>query len=91
MEHNKKINRAGGISIPASLRREYGIEAGEKVNIIVDDQGVIRITRIEGACVFCSADQDLKLHFGRYICKNCREVVVILNEGGQSNESSGKG
>lgn len=48
MEHNKKINRSGAVSLPAALRREYGIEAGEKVNINVNAEGVIEIKRIEG-------------------------------------------
>ena len=75
MEHNKKINRAGGISIPAPIRREYGIEAGEKVNISVNDQGVIELKRIEGACVFCQSNEDLKFYRGRYICGKCQEVI----------------
>lgn len=75
MEHNKKINRSGAISLPAALRREYGIESGEKVNINVNAEGVIEIKRIEGACVFCHSDQGLKKHEGRYICDKCLAVL----------------
>lgn len=75
MEHNKKIGRSGGVSIPAALRREYGIEPGEKVNIDVDGQGVIRIKRIEGACVFCRGDAELKLYSGRYVCSACLQAL----------------
>lgn len=75
MEHNKKINRAGGIALPASLRREYGIETGEKVNINVNTQGIIEIKRIQGSCVFCHSDEDLKLYEGRYICSKCQKAI----------------
>lgn len=75
MEHNKKISRAGAVSIPASLRRVYGIEAGEKVNINVNAQGVIELKRIEGSCIFCQTNEDLKLYQGRYICGKCQDVI----------------
>ena len=75
MEFNKKINGGGAVSIPASLRREYGIEKGERVNINVNAQGVIEIKRVVGACVFCHSDQDLKLHEGRYVCAKCLQVL----------------
>lgn len=78
MEHNKKITRAGGIAIPASMRREYGIEAGEKVNVSVNDQGVIEVKRIEGACLFCQANENLKQHQGRYLCDKCLAVLREL-------------
>ena len=75
MEHNKKVNRAGGVSIPASLRREYGIEPGEKVNVSVNDQGVIELKRIEGACIFCQANENLKQYKGRYVCNECQDAI----------------
>ena len=78
MEHNKKISRAGTVSLPASLRREYGIEPGEKVNISVNAKGVIEITRIEGACVFCRNNDDLANNAGRYICAACLQEVRRL-------------
>ena len=78
MEHNKKISRAGTVSRPASLRREYGIEPGEKVNISVNAKGVIEVTRIEGACVFCRNNDDLVNYAGRYICAACLQEVRRL-------------
>ncbi len=75
MEHNKKINRAGGVAIPASLRRDYGIETGERINISVNDQGVIELKRIEGTCVFCKATENLQQYQGRYICQDCKNKI----------------
>ena len=75
MEHNKKINGTGAVSLPASLRREYGIEKGEKVNVSVNAKGVIEIKRIIGSCVFCHADEFLKQHEGRFICTTCLQAI----------------
>lgn len=75
MEHNKKITRAGGVSLPAPLRREYGIEPGEKVNVSVNAAGVIELKRIEGSCLFCHSDEELKLYEGRHICHKCRAAI----------------
>lgn len=75
MENNKKINRSGGITLPASLRRDYGIDAGERVNIQVDSEGVIRIKRIEGSCVFCHSNENLQKYNGRYICGKCLQAI----------------
>lgn len=72
MEHNKKINRAGGISIPVSLRREYGIEAGTKFNVSVSPStGNIILKKIEGLCFFCGESDRLTVYKGRHICEEC--------------------
>ena len=71
MEYNKKISRSGSITLPAALRREYGIEPGEPVNISMSLSGKIVIKRITGACVFCKSETNLKLYNSRYVCSEC--------------------
>lgn len=75
MKLNKKIGRNGTICIPASLRRSYGIEGGERVAVSVNAQGSIVIQRIVGACIFCESDQNVTLYNGRYICGACVEKI----------------
>ena len=75
MDRYKKITRAGGVSIPAEVRRAYGIEGGERVNIAVNAKGVIEIKRIVGSCVFCQSDESLVVYKGRYICKTCQGEI----------------
>ena len=75
MKIYKKIGRNGSISIPASLRRDFGIEGGERVEISVDSKGVFAIKRILGACIFCKSDQGVTVYGGRYICKSCVEQI----------------
>lgn len=71
MINNKKINKSGGVTIPASMRRDYGIEAGDKVSLDVNfKNGDIILHRNEGSCMFCGKE-DVILYKGRYICRDC--------------------
>lgn len=71
MMYNKKMNRAGAISVPAALRRDYGMEAGDKFNISVNNEGSLIMKPIEGNCIFCSSDENIKIFQGRHLCRKC--------------------
>lgn len=72
---NKKINRAGGVTIPSAIRRDYGIEAGDKVVVDVNlKNGDIILHRNDGSCMFCGSE-DVILYKGRYICRACIEAM----------------
>ncbi|WP_432718389.1 AbrB/MazE/SpoVT family DNA-binding domain-containing protein [Pectinatus frisingensis] len=71
MNNNKKINKSGGITIPSSLRRDFGIEAGDKVAVDVNPKnGDIILHRNEGSCMFCGSEEVI-LYKGRYLCRSC--------------------
>jgi len=72
---NKKITRSGSITIPSSIRREYGIQPGEHVTLDIDGYGRIVIGRDHGACIFCGTDKDLVLYRGRYVCRDCANAI----------------
>lgn len=71
MEFNKKMSKSGAVTLPAALRRELGIEQGEKLNITVDTQGTLQLKRIQGQCVFCKADEQVITFASRFVCKSC--------------------
>lgn len=73
---NKKLNRAGSITIPAALRRELGIIPGERFRVTVQDEdGSIILKRLQGECLFCGSDKNLIVHLGRYVCAGCLESM----------------
>lgn len=72
---NKKITRSGSITIPAELRRDYGIQPGEHVSLDIDMSGRIVIGRDNGACIFCGTDKDLVIYRGRYVCRDCANAI----------------
>ena len=76
MLHQKKVSRAGSVTIPAHMRRDLAIEAGEVVDISYTNQGDIVLSRSKGHCLFCKSDQKLVLHTGRFVCKVCIEKLT---------------
>ncbi|MDU5947304.1 MAG: AbrB/MazE/SpoVT family DNA-binding domain-containing protein [Paenibacillus macerans] len=73
-DFNKKIGKNGSITLPAALRREYGLADGERFKIIVDgEDGTILLQRTEGSCLFCGSDKELIVFHGRFVCASCAE------------------
>lgn len=73
-DFNKKISKSGSITLPAALRREYGLTDGERFKIVVDgEDGTILLQRTEGSCLFCRSDKELIVYHGRFVCASCTE------------------
>lgn len=78
MENNKKINKSGSVTIPAHLRRNLGIEAGDRFQIEAQGDGKIVLKRTKGSCIFCKADDELSMYMGRLICRKCLDALKQL-------------
>lgn len=75
-EFNKKISKGGSITLPAALRRDYGLSGGEKFKIFVDgEDGSILLQRTHGQCMFCDSDKELIVFHGRFVCAQCVELM----------------
>ncbi|PZM61740.1 AbrB/MazE/SpoVT family DNA-binding domain-containing protein [Paenibacillus dendritiformis] len=73
-EFNKKISKSGSITLPAALRRDYGLTDGERFKIVVDgEDGSILLQRTEGSCLFCGSGNELIVFNGRFVCATCIE------------------
>lgn len=86
MLNEKKISKSGSITIPSHLRREMGLEAGEKVKIEQDGNGNFFIQRIEGSCIFCGTNEKLAKVRGKFICRSCTEEILASKEEMQKGE-----
>lgn len=75
MEHNKKISKSGSITIPVNLRRDLGIEGGERFRLEVQPSGEILLKRTYGSCIFCKSDEELKAYKGKFICAKCVAMI----------------
>lgn len=71
MQFNKKVSKAGAVTLPAALRRAVGIDSGEKFSINLQEDGSILLKRTQGNCVFCESENNLIAHKGRLICSTC--------------------
>ena len=72
---NKKVSKSGSITLPAAMRRNHGIEGGERFSVSVNDEGSIVLKRIQGECIFCASDNNLIVHGGRFVCSNCLKMM----------------
>jgi transcriptional pleiotropic regulator of transition state genes len=71
-EFNKKISKSGSITLPAAMRREYGLTDCERFKIVVDgEDGSILLQRTEGSCLFCGSGNGLIVFNGRFVCSSC--------------------
>nr|WP_240472961.1 AbrB/MazE/SpoVT family DNA-binding domain-containing protein [Paenibacillus sanguinis] len=84
MKFDKKMNRSGGVTLPSALRREYGLAAGEKFQVSVNQHGDVVLKRTEGQCLFCQADQDLIPYLGRLVCRSCVSSMAV--QAGEDHE-----
>lgn len=75
MQFNKKMSKAGAITLPSALRREIGIEAGEKFAIQLQENGDVLLKRSQGSCIFCKSEMDLAAHKGRFVCRPCSTEI----------------
>lgn len=70
MLNEKKIGKGGQLTIPVHIRRELGLQDGEKVALMMQD-GNILLERITGSCILCGGHEDLINMGGKYLCRQC--------------------
>lgn len=75
MLNEKKVSKSGSITIPSHIRREFGIESGEKVKIDTNNDGDLILKRVVGSCVLCGSNENLIKVNDKYICKACIEKI----------------
>ena len=78
MLNEKKINKSGGITLPAHVRKSLGISEGEKIKIEMQDDGNILLKRIVGSCIICGSNEELIKINDKYVCKECLDAINVL-------------
>lgn len=70
----RKTDYLGRIVIPKEIRREFGIDIGDKIEIFVDRDKVHLKKYIKSKnCILCSSDEGLIPYKGTFVCKACAE------------------
>ena len=83
-DFNKKISKSGAITLPAALRREYGLTDGERFKIAVKPDGTITLQRSKPCCVVTGVEEDLIVHNGKYLSKTMIEHLYLKIKGGDA-------
>jgi transcriptional pleiotropic regulator of transition state genes len=81
----RKIDELGRLVLPSELRRVFGINEGDELEISVDGERVI-LQKRRDLCVFCGSEGSSVQYKGRTVCGDClgdlrvRPLEVRLTE-----------
>lgn len=67
----RAIDELGRIVLPMELRKTMNISSGDKLEIHVDEEGQIILSKHQCTCSFCRSNEDIINFEGKCICKKC--------------------
>ena len=70
----RKLDQLGRVVIPIELRRTFGIEEKDGLEIYTDDDRIV-LRKHEPACVFCGSADEVTKFKGKNVCKECLLVM----------------
>ncbi|MFT9496346.1 AbrB/MazE/SpoVT family DNA-binding domain-containing protein [Anaerosolibacter sp.] len=80
MIKTKKVNKAGGVTIPSDVRLALGIEKGSAVDLEVSNGSII-VSKHTPRCIICETTKEIVHHGNHDICKECiKQLEVKANE-----------
>jgi transcriptional pleiotropic regulator of transition state genes len=66
----RKMDQLGRVVLPAEVRRRFGIQPGDMIEIAVDSDAIL-LTKVEDRCVFCGGSAALIEFSGKLVCRTC--------------------
>lgn len=72
----RKVDELGRIVLPIELRRTFGVEEKDRIEIFVDGESII-LRKYQPACIFCDNAKDIINYKGKNICPDC---IRAMNE-----------
>lgn len=73
----RKIDELGRIVIPKEIRRTFGIDIKDPLEIFVDGSNIV-LTKHHAACVFCGDADSVTTFKGKVICSMCLSEIPKL-------------
>lgn len=71
----KKVNRRGGLTIPAIIRRSSQLEGGDKFIVHSLAGGDLYLERLTGRCASCGTPAYQRTESGSFICDSCKQEM----------------
>jgi len=71
----RKVDELGRIVIPIELRRTFGINIKDDLEIYVDKENII-LEKYEPACLFCGNTNNMKHYGNRIVCTDCIDKLA---------------
>lgn len=73
----RQLDEVGRIVLPKELRRTFGIDNKDSLEIYVEGDNII-LRKYEPGCLFCGSADDVITYEDRRICKECIEKMNAL-------------
>lgn len=70
----RDVDQLGRVVLPIELRRTFGINVSDPLEIFVDGEHII-LKKYQPACMFCDNSSDIIEFKGKKICRNCKEEM----------------
>ena len=83
----KKLNKRGGMSIPASVRREMGWEPEDAMELEVTQDNRLIMRQHQPRCVFCGETEGVVTISGKGICSGC--IAIAAGKEASHEQSEG--
>lgn len=74
-KNSRSIDEFGRISLPVEMRRAMELGPHDPVSIECDGE-IITVRKINHSCIFCGNPDDLTEMSGKYVCKDCINLLT---------------
>jgi len=71
----RRVDELGRIVIPMELRRTFGIEIKDPLEIFVDGDAIV-LSKFQSVCVFCGASSQIETFKGKNVCHDCKSELM---------------
>lgn len=75
----RKVDDLGRIVLPVEMRRMFGIQPGDELQIAVDGACIL-LHKPHPGCVFCDGIDGLGAYRGKPVCRSCARGLVGFGE-----------
>ena len=71
----RRVDELGRIVIPMELRRTFGIEIKDPLEIFVDGDSII-LSKYQTTCIFCGTGHQIETFKGKNVCHDCKKELI---------------
>jgi transcriptional pleiotropic regulator of transition state genes len=74
----RKLDELGRVTLPKSLRKTMGAEAGTPLEVFVQNDNEVVLRVYKPGCVFCENVSNLTSFNGCQVCRSCMERIAEI-------------
>ncbi len=67
----RPIDNLGRVVIPSEIRKNLGLETGDKLEIIVEKDATLKLKKFHVSCAFCGSENTRFQFHEKLLCEDC--------------------